>query len=155
MTGSAWQRLTGLDAYRVTQIPRYPYDDRGTDPAARDTRRAQRSAVLTAAYHAAVSGAGTAGPVALGWVRTAPGSPVHVLVAGSALRGSANRPAPHGSGQRRPAPHGSAALGTGEVPLALPAGARGIVVPGRRAGRRDDRAALLDGDRRDRRRPAG
>ena len=96
MTGSAWQRLSGLDAYRVTQIPRCPDDDRGTNRAAQDTRRAQRSAVLTAAYHAAVSGAGAAGPVALGWVRTAPGSPVHVLVAGCALRGSANR--------RRPAP---------------------------------------------------
>ena len=146
MTGSAWQRLSGLDAYRVTQIPRCPDDDRGTNRAAQDTRRAQRSAVLTAAYHAAVSGAGAAGPVALGWVRTAPGSPVHVLVAGCALRGSANRPARHSSADRpaphssadrpaphssadRPAPHSSAALGTGEVPLALPAGARGIAVP--------------------------
>ena len=94
MTGSAWQRLSGLDAYRVTQIPRCPDDDRGTPPAAQDTRRAQRSAVLTAAYHAAVSGAGVACLVALGWVRTAPGSPVHVLVAGCALRGSANRHSP-------------------------------------------------------------
>ena len=90
MTDSAWQRLSGLDAYRVTQIPRWPGDDRGLDPAARDTRRAQRGAVLTAAYHAAISRAGPAGPVAVGWVRTAPGSPVHVLIAGSALRGSAN-----------------------------------------------------------------
>ena len=103
MTGTAWQRLSDLDAYRVTQIPRYP-DDRGAD-----TRRAQRSAVLSSAYHAAVSGTGGAGPIGLGWVRTAPGSPVHVLVAGSAL-------------------HGSATLGSGEVPLALPAGARGTVV---------------------------
>ena len=64
MTGTAWQRLSGLDAYRVTQIPRYPDDGPGPDPAARDTRRAQRSAVLTAAYHAAVSAAGAPVPVA-------------------------------------------------------------------------------------------
>ncbi|HEY9241334.1 MAG TPA: hypothetical protein VIP48_05090, partial [Streptosporangiaceae bacterium] len=92
MTGTAWQRLSGLDAYRVTQIPRYPDGGPGPDPAARDTRRAQRSAVLTAAYHAAISAAGTAAPVALGWVRTAPGSPVHVLVAGAALGSSAFEP---------------------------------------------------------------
>ncbi len=97
MTGTAWQRLSGLDAYRVTQIPRYPDDGRGPDPAARDTRRAQRSAVLTAAYHAAISGAGAASPVALGWVRTAPGSPVHVLVAGAALRGSVGQLTQRGS----------------------------------------------------------
>ncbi len=119
MTGLAWQRLSALDAYRVTQIPRCDDGERGQDPAARGTRRAQRGAVLTAAYHAAVSRPGPAGPVAVGWVRTAPGSPVHVLVAGSALRGSASGPAPRGG----------AVSGTGEVPLALPAGARGTVVP--------------------------
>jgi len=97
MTGTAWQRLSGLSAYRVTQIPRYPDDAPRRDPAARETRRAQRRAVLTAAYHAAVSAGGTAGPVALGWVRTAPGSPVHVLVAGAALRGSGPGPAQPGT----------------------------------------------------------
>jgi uncharacterized protein len=110
MADTAWQRLTSLDAYRVTQVLRRPDDSR-------DTRRAQRSAVLSAAYHAAASGGG-AGTIAVGWVRTAPGSPVHVLVAGAALRGSA------GAGLR-----GTAALGAGEVALTLPAGARGTLVP--------------------------
>ncbi len=128
MTGTAWQRLSGLDAYRVTQIPRYPDDGPGPDPAARDTRRAQRSAVLTAAYHAAVSAAGAPVPVALGWVRTAPGSPVHVLVAGAALRGSADELALRGSANEL-ALRGGTTSGPGEVPLALPAGARGTVVP--------------------------
>ena len=137
MTGTAWQRLSGLAAYRVTQIPRYPDDAPGLDPAARDTRRAQRGAVLTAAYHAAVSAAGTAAPVAVGWVRTAPGSPIHVLVAGAALRGSAaervrrgsaDEPAQRGSAGQ-PAQRGSATLATGEVPVALPPGARGTAVP--------------------------
>jgi len=105
MADTAWQRFTGLDACRVTQIPRRPDDGRGAD-----ARRAQRAAVLSAAYHAAVSSGGAASPMAAGWVRTAPGSPVHVLVGGLGLRGTA-------------APR------TGEVSLALPAGARGTVVP--------------------------
>ncbi len=155
MAGTAWQRLSGLDAYRITQVPRYPDEGAGLDPAARDIRRAQRGAVLTAAYHAAVSAAGAAVPVAVGWVRTAPGSPVHVLVAGAAVRGSAGEPAPRGSADGpaprssadQPAPRdstdglaprgsatgpplpGSAALARGEVPVALPPGARGITVP--------------------------
>ncbi len=107
MTGTAWQQLSGLDAYRVTQIPRYSDDGPGPDPGGRDTRRAQRSAVLTAAYHAAVSAAGAASPVALGWVRTAPGSPVHVLVAGAALRGGPGELTQRGSAAE-PAQHGSA-----------------------------------------------
>ena len=113
MTGTAWQRLRGLDAFRVTQIPRR-LDDTG--PAARavdgrgDPGRSQRTAVLVAAYHAAQSAAGTPGTVAVGWVRATPGGPVHLLVAGSALRGSAS----------------SGPAGTS---LALPSGGRGQLVP--------------------------
>ena len=120
MTDSAWQRLSGLDAYRVTQIPRWPGDDQGLDPDARDTRRAQRGAVLTAAYHAAISGAGAAGPVAVGWVRTAPGSPVHVLIAGSALRGSANRAASHGTADKTARRHDRPATATDRPTIGQP-----------------------------------
>ena len=103
MTGTAWQRLCGLSAFRVTQIPRR-LDDTG------DPGLPQRTAVLTAAYHAAQSAAGAPGTIAVGWARAAPGGPVHLLVAGSALRGSA----------------GLAAPGTA---LALPTGGRGQPVP--------------------------
>ncbi|HUY47469.1 MAG TPA: ATP-binding protein [Streptosporangiaceae bacterium] len=80
--------------------------------ADRDAQRSQRTAVLVSAYHAAISGGGNAGTIAIGWVRTASGGPVEVLVAGSALRGSAKL--------------GAAA--NGEVSLALPGGALGQVV---------------------------
>ena len=90
MTGTAWQRLSDLDACRVTQIPRRPpggaADPRGTG---RDTGRPQRAAALTSAYHAGIAAAGA---IALGWVRAVAGGPVEVLVAGSALRGSVGRP---------------------------------------------------------------
>lgn len=113
MTGTAWQRLCGLDAFRVTQIPRR-LDD--TSPQARgaaghgDPGRSQRMAVLVSAYHAAQSEAGAPGTIAIGWVRATPGAPVHLLVAGSALRGSAS-------------------LGAAGTSLALPSGSRGQLVP--------------------------
>ena len=121
MTGTAWQRLSDLGACRVTQIPRRPGgpapDTRaGSD---RDSGRPQRAAALASAYHAGVSRHADGGPVALGWVRAVAGGPVEVLLAGSALRGSARPPA--GSGI--PASTG--------VALALPAGGRGdAVAPG-------------------------
>ena len=128
MTGTAWQRLAALDAYRVTQIPRRP--DEGSAPFSRataghDDGRAARGALLTSAYHAAISGGGdaggtaAAGTIAVGWVRTAPGGPVHVLVAGAALRGS-TRPAARAAGLAAP-----------EVSLALPGGGKGqLIAPG-------------------------
>src|SRR4029077_1668237 len=103
MTGTAWQRLCGLSAFRVTQIPRR-LDDTG------DPGLSQRTAVLVSAYHAAQSAAGAPGTIAVGWVRATPGGPVHLLVAGPALRGSASLAAP----------------GTA---LALPSGGRGQPVP--------------------------
>ena len=108
MTGTAWARLSGLDGYRITQIARPAGYGRGAD-----VRRAQRAASLTAAFHGAASGGSAGGTIALGWVRTTPGRPVHVLVAGSAVRAEESPATP----------------AAGEVPLALPTGARGTVVP--------------------------
>ena len=116
MTGTAWQRLSDLGACRVTQIPRRPG---GPAPGSRagsdlDSGRPQRAAALASAYHAGVSRHADAGPVALGWVRAVAGGPVEILLAGSALRGSARPPAVSGT-----------------VALALPAGGRGdAVAPG-------------------------
>jgi DNA helicase HerA-like ATPase len=113
MTGTAWQRLCGLDAFQVTQIPRRPdgiSPQAGSAGGRRDPGRSQRTAVLVSAYHAAQREAGAPGTIAIGWVRATPAGPVHLLVAGSALRGSAN----------------SGAAGTS---LALPSGGRGQLVP--------------------------
>ena len=113
MTGTAWQRLSDLDACRVTRIPRRPPDADGTGPADRDHGRPQRAAALASAYHAGISQQADAGPIAAGWVRVASGGPVDVLLAGSALRGSP-----------RPGPGH-------EISLALPAGALGqVIAPG-------------------------
>jgi hypothetical protein len=80
MAASAWQLVCGLDAWRVTQIPRRPVrlppagaDDDG------DLLAAQRAAALSAAYH------GDAGPVGFAWVRDCPGGPVQVLAAGPGM----------------------------------------------------------------------
>ena len=84
MTGTAWQRLSDLDACRVTRIPRRPQDPAADParPADRDTGRPQRAAALASAYHAGISPQADAGPVAVGWVRVASGGPVDVLLAG-------------------------------------------------------------------------
>ena len=115
MTGTAWQRLSDLDACRVTRIPRRTQDAAADParPADRDTGRPQRTAALASAYHAGVSPQTDAGPIAVGWVRVASGGPVDVLLAGSALHGSP-----------RPGPGH-------EISLALPAGALGqFIAPG-------------------------
>jgi len=79
MTGTAWQRLSDLEACRVTQIPRRPPDGAADmrSAAERDTGRPQRAAALTSAYHAGITAAGA---IALGWVRAVPAGPVEVLV---------------------------------------------------------------------------
>ena len=121
MTGTAWQRLSDLDACRVTQIPRRPPEAApdGRPGSDRDPGRPQRVAALSSAYHAGISRQTDAGPIALGWVRVAAGGPVDVLLAGSALRGSARPPARSGSRTST------------EITLALPAGAQGeVVAPG-------------------------
>ena len=119
MTGTAWQRLSDLDACRVTQIPRRSPEATPDGRPDRDPGRPQRVAALSSAYHAGISRQTDAGPIAVGWVRVAAGGPVDVLLAGSALRGSAR--APTGSGSRS----------STEITLALPAGAQGeVIAPG-------------------------
>jgi DNA helicase HerA-like ATPase len=106
----AWQALTELGAYRVTDIPRPDAGEAGISRGqAADQGRNQRVAALTAAYHAGVTAAGTARSVlAVGWVRHRPGDPVQILMAGPGLVGSDDG-------------H--------EVLLSLPGGARAQVLP--------------------------
>jgi len=108
---AAWDALSELDAYRVTEIPRRAETD-GTRPAPDepdDAGRTQRLAALTAAYHAGAEAKGD-GPAALaiGWIRHSAGGPVQVLAAGAGLVGS-------DAGQ--------------EVFLTLPGGARAQPLP--------------------------
>src|SRR6266536_1549795 len=94
----AWDALGGLDAYRITEIPRRPEPGPGPAPAEPDDPgRIQRLAALVAAYHAGAlppgpSGAGTRGDgssaVAIGWVRHDTDGPVQLLAAGPGLVGS-------------------------------------------------------------------
>jgi uncharacterized protein len=98
---SAWRRLCGLDAYWITEIPRRDEDETGRGSGSeRDPGRAQRVAALVAAYHAGET-------VAFGWLRERAGGPVRILAAGPALAGS---------------------VSGGEVVLALPGGARGLIL---------------------------
>jgi DNA helicase HerA-like ATPase len=103
--------LLGLDAYAITEIPRREDAglEVGTARSVADPGRAQRVSALVAAYHVGIA-AGQARPVAFGWVRTAAGGPVRVVVAGDALVGSVDN-------------------FSGEVLLSLPAGARGRALP--------------------------
>jgi len=100
---SPWRQLCGLDAYRITEIPRRPEGETTGNPSARerDLGRLQRLAALVAAYHAD-------GVVAFGWMRRRAGGPVQILAAGPALAGS---------------------TAGDDVVLALPGGARGQVLP--------------------------
>src|SRR6185312_17447669 len=101
----AWDALGGLDAYRITEIPRRP--EPGPAPAQADSDdpgRIQRLAALVAAYHAGAEAKGNgSGAVAIGWVRHDTDGPVQLLAAGPGLVGSEEGP---------------------EVFLALPGGAR-------------------------------
>jgi DNA helicase HerA-like ATPase len=107
----AWQELDGLDAYRITEIPRRP-DAAETATTPRqpgDPGRMQRFAALIAAYHAGVGSRidGT-GALAIGWVRNRAGGPVQLLTAGQGLVGSGK---------------------DGELFLTLPGGARAEPLP--------------------------
>src|SRR6185312_3365082 len=94
----AWDALGGLDAYRITEIPRRPEPGAAPAPAeSDDPGRIQRLAALVAAYHAGAeakgngSGAETrgngSGMVAIGWVRHDTDGPVQLLAAGPGLVG--------------------------------------------------------------------
>jgi len=104
MAPSAWQMLTEVDAWQVTQIPRRPQQRHqvSTPQDEGDLLTAQRVTALGAAYHR-----GT-GPVAFAWVRERAAGPVRVLAAGGALAASSD---------------GSQTL------LKVPAGARGEEMP--------------------------
>ena len=83
----AWDALSALDAYRITEIPRPepgPASAESDDPG-----RTQRLAALVAAYHAGaeVKGDGS-GALAIGWVRHDTDGPVQLLAAGPGLVGS-------------------------------------------------------------------
>ena len=95
---SPWREMCGLDAYRITEIPRWADGEMpGAPRQGQDPGRPGRIAALVAAYHAR-------GAVAYGWLRLRAGGPIQILAAGSALAGS---------------------NGNGDVVLALPGGARG------------------------------
>ncbi len=99
--------LCGLEAWRVTQIPRTPRRQSpgqppgGPDGDEGDLLAGQRTAVLGAAYH------GGTGPVGFAWVRDRAGGPVQVVAAGRALATMAS------------------VAGDQDVALKLPAGGRG------------------------------
>jgi DNA helicase HerA-like ATPase len=90
--------LGGLDAYRITEIPRRPEPGPAPAPAeSADPGRIQRLAALVAAYHAGAlppgpCGAETkgdgSGAVAIGWIRHDTDGPVQLLAAGPGLVGS-------------------------------------------------------------------
>src|SRR5215813_7795624 len=94
----AWDALSGLDAYRITEIPRRPEPGPASAQAeSDDPGRIQRLAALVAAYHAGAlppspAGTGTKGngpgAVAVGWVRHDTDGPVQLLAAGPGLVGS-------------------------------------------------------------------
>ena len=102
----AWDALSELGAYRITEIPRRP-EPGAPQPSPADSGdpgRAQRLAALVAAYHAGAETKGNgSGALAIGWVRHDTDGPVQLLAAGPGLVGS-------DAGQ--------------EVFLALPGGAR-------------------------------
>ena len=139
MTGTAWQRLSGLDAYRVTQIPALARRTTRSGPGrpGHPARPARRRADGRLPRRDQPRGPARPGRRRLGAHRTGqPGARPNRRIRPARQRQCRPAPrqrpaapaAPHGSADR-PALPGSAALGTGEVPLALPAGARGMSSP--------------------------
>src|SRR5258708_10610283 len=100
----AWDGLSGLDAYRITESRRRAEPGAAPAPAdSDDPGRTQRLAALVAAYHAGAEaqltpggtttpaarakGVGS-GALAIGWVRDDPDGAVQLLAAGPGLVGS-------------------------------------------------------------------
>jgi hypothetical protein len=101
-----WQVVSALPAWQLTQVTRPPQPRDGDRPDAPGDGSGQRAAELTSAWCRSA-------PVAVGWVRERPGGPVRVLAAGPDL---------------------AAAADDGQDVLTLPAGARGLPLPGGAAG---------------------
>ena len=78
-----WDMLSGLGAYRITEIPRQ-YD---TTTGTTDVGRRQRIAALAAAYHMTASATPGRESVAFGWIRHCAGGPVQLVAAGDAIVG--------------------------------------------------------------------
>ena len=103
MGDPAWQMLTGLPAWEITQIPRRETPRPGSPPGGgAESEAAQRVQALAAAYQR-----GT--PVAFGWIRGRATGPVRVIAAGPGMAAGTD--------------------GTGETVLTLPAGARARPIP--------------------------
>jgi len=79
----SWDGLTGLEAYRITAIPRLP-DDAASQG---DAGRPRRAAALTAAYHLTASAAGSKETLVFGWIRHCAGGPVQLVAAGQGIVG--------------------------------------------------------------------
>jgi uncharacterized protein len=103
MSGPAWQALTGLPAWEITQIPRRdaPRPESASGDQG-DHGAAQRMQALAAAYQRGA-------PTVFGWVRDRAGGRVRVIAAGPGLAAAVD--------------------GTGETVLTLPAGARAWPLP--------------------------
>jgi hypothetical protein len=95
-TGRAWDMLSGLPAWQMTEVPRPGGDQPGTP--ATDLGADLRVQALASAY-------GTGEPVAVAWLRDQAGGPVRVIAAGTGLAGGED---------------------SGEMVLTLPPGARGV-----------------------------
>jgi len=104
-----WDVLSALPAWQLTEVSRAPQrrDESGPDERPSGDGAVQRAAELTSAY---CRGA----PVAVAWVRERAGGPVRVITAGPGL---------------------AAAADGGQHVLVLPAGGRGLPLPGGEAAR--------------------
>ena len=103
MSGPAWQALTGLPAWEITQIPRRDQPREQLSSGDRpDDGTARRVQALAVAYRRGV-------PVVFGWLRDRAAGPVRVVAAGPGIV--------------------AASGGAGEMVLTLPAGARGRPLP--------------------------
>ena len=104
-----WDVLSALPAWQLTEVPRAPQrrDESGPDERTSADGAVQRAAELVSAY---CRGA----PVAVAWVRERAGGPVRVITAGPGL---------------------AAAADGGQHVLVLPAGGRGLPLPGGEAAR--------------------